>query len=498
MRIVSSTGNRDSSPVSQATSRAWFAIATSFMKAKFALASLFIPAAIRTIPEIIAGPYPIGYDTMAAYVPFMRDWAAGSMGTHYTSEVGGWLLFVLFGLAYSATRIDPLTIVKIAGPILYGILGYSEYVFAGKVLHWDKQKSFLLVLIASIYFVSLRVSWDLFRNTLGLALMLFALAVGMKIESKKRLIGFSALILTVALTHLLVATLLVSLVLIQAFADRFDLRRVLSTIPAAIVCTASLIGFQAQGITATGKGLSGVGSLSLYAFSLYAFLPLLPMAVFGRRALRSNLMKWWLVTCILGMILATTPLSISSQLVSPDRWILMMFLPLTVISVEGFTKLGTSISFRGFRPVVRISWILLLLILFTGYAGLQAETAFPYYSYFIPTSMLQSTVPLHESQDIVSSFHWLSANIQSGSTIMALDPIYGWVREYFNGSANIVAFAPGTTFDGALHQTLEMGNSRIYTVWWANGQGWYSEPTPPTGFVLQHRSGQFGVFLYEP
>ena len=111
--------------------------------------------------------------------------------------------------------------------------------------------------------------------------------------------------------------------------------------------------------------------------------------------------------------------------------------------------------------------------------------------------MLQSTVPLHDSQDVVNSFRWLSANIQPDSTIVALDPIYGWVREYFNGNASVVGFASGTTFEAALHQTLDMGSTRVYTVWWANGQGWYSDPSPPVGFVLQYRSGQFGVFLYE-
>src|SRR4029077_4585095 len=98
---------------------------------RFGLAALLIPLVLRAIPEIIAGPYPIGYDTIAAYVPFMRDWAARTAGSHFTFEAGGWFLFVLFGLAYTATRIDPLTIVKISAPLLYGILGLSEYVFAG-------------------------------------------------------------------------------------------------------------------------------------------------------------------------------------------------------------------------------------------------------------------------------------------------------------------------------------------------------------------------------
>lgn len=481
----------------RAASRVLFASRAFLIKNKFALASLLVPALIRAVPEIIAGPYPIGYDTITSYVPFMQDWSAVGIGSHFTSKAGGWLLFVLFGLAYSTARIDPLTIVKVAAPTLYGLLGFSEFIFAEKVLKWEKQKSFLLVSVASIYFVSLRISWDLFRNTLGLVLMLFALVVGTQQMSKKRLVGFSALILTVAFTHLLVATLLVSLVLIESIYNRLDLGRILSTIPATIVCATSLIGFQAQGITAVGQGLNESGSLSLYAFSLYAFLPLLPMALLGRRMLHSSLMKWWLVICGFGLILGTTPVSISSQLVPPERWTLMMFLPLTVFSVEGFSRVRKSVSLGGFRSLIRTGWILLLLVLFVGYAGLQAESAFPYYAYFVPTSMLQSTVPLHNSQDVVNSFQWLSANIQPGYTIMALNPIYGWAREYFTGNAVVIGYAPGTTFDAALHQTLEMGNTRIYTVWWANGQGWYSDPTPPAGFVLQHQSGQFGVFLYE-
>src|SRR3989442_2018319 len=198
------------------------ALCPFLMKNKLAFASLLTPAGIRAIPEIIAGPYPIGYDTIAAYVPFIRDWATGNMGAHYTSEVGGWLLFVLFGLTYSATRIDPLTIVKIAAPLLYGILGFSEYVFAEKVLQWDRQKSFLLVFIASVYFVSLRVSWDLFRNTLGLALMLFALGIGAHIGSSRRLLTFSALITLTGAAHILVAVVLVSLVLVQSIHPRLD------------------------------------------------------------------------------------------------------------------------------------------------------------------------------------------------------------------------------------------------------------------------------------
>ena len=36
---------------------------------RFALAAFLVPVFIRSIPEILVGPYPIGWDTIAFYVP---------------------------------------------------------------------------------------------------------------------------------------------------------------------------------------------------------------------------------------------------------------------------------------------------------------------------------------------------------------------------------------------------------------------------------------------
>ena len=36
---------------------------------RFALAAFLTPLFIRSIPEILVGPYPIGWDSIAFYVP---------------------------------------------------------------------------------------------------------------------------------------------------------------------------------------------------------------------------------------------------------------------------------------------------------------------------------------------------------------------------------------------------------------------------------------------
>jgi len=40
---------------------------------RFALAAFLVPVFIGSIPEIVVGPYPIGWDTIAFYVPNTLD-----------------------------------------------------------------------------------------------------------------------------------------------------------------------------------------------------------------------------------------------------------------------------------------------------------------------------------------------------------------------------------------------------------------------------------------
>src|SRR5690348_13527993 len=90
-----------------------------FKKRKFILAAFFIPLAVRTIPEILVGPYQVGWDTIAFYVPNTLDWAAGKADA--TLILGTAPLMYAFSVfAYLLTRVNPVWIFKIMGPILYG------------------------------------------------------------------------------------------------------------------------------------------------------------------------------------------------------------------------------------------------------------------------------------------------------------------------------------------------------------------------------------------
>ena len=465
---------------------------------RFALAAFLLPLAIRAIPEIIAGPYPIGYDTIASYVPFMHTWASGNF-LHYASTVlGGSLIFAIFGTIYTTTGIDPVFIVKVAGPFLYGTLGISEYIFARRYMLWSSRRSLLLVLIASIYFVSLRVSLDLMRDTLAMAFLFFTLTVGKDLKSKISSVEFSSLLLLTIITEALVGALVLSLALIQTISHSgVRSARFVAIIPGIALFAGLLMGFQRAGVQIVSSAIHTVPAPNALAFAFYIFIPIIPLVVVpGARSIGSNILRNWILICLVGLMASATLVSIS-QLVWPERWSFLMIFPLTVYATNGFLRLRLpefQLRYPG-RLLGRV-WILVLIVLAGTYIALPADHAFTYYRFFVPTSMLQSTIPVEDSQEVASAFQWLTSNTAGDSGIMTTDVMHGWATEYFLGKGTVVSFPFGTTLSQALQEMINHGYLRVYTVWWANGGGWYGEPTVPSGFSLVQVFGQFGVFLY--
>src|SRR5437588_692971 len=138
---------------------------------KLALAAFLVPFLIRIIPEILSGPYPVGWDIIAYYVPNTIDIVSGQMNIWgiITSPP---VMYAIVVPAYILTRTTLVLIFKFLGPILYGFLGWSIFRFCQRRLHWSGIKALYAVLFISAYFVTLRISWDAYQAELGLALFL--------------------------------------------------------------------------------------------------------------------------------------------------------------------------------------------------------------------------------------------------------------------------------------------------------------------------------------
>src|SRR3989475_10504650 len=151
-------------------------IISAIRKYKFALAAFLLPFTVRAIPEIIAGPYPIGWDIIAFYLPNTLDMAAGRMGM-WGILGSGPLMYSFIVPIYLLTRINPILLFKLMGPLLFGGLCWSVFRLCEKKLGLSVRSAFLSVLFLSFYFVSLRVAWDAYQAELGLTLFILGLTV---------------------------------------------------------------------------------------------------------------------------------------------------------------------------------------------------------------------------------------------------------------------------------------------------------------------------------
>src|SRR5260370_40737751 len=132
---------------------------------KFAFAAFLVPLSIRIIPEILSGPYPVGWDIVAYYIPNAIDIASGRMNV-WGMITSPPVMYAIVVPTYWLTRANLVLIFKTLGPILYGLLGWSIFWFCQRRLHWSSRKALYAVLFVSAYFVTLRISWDAYQAEL--------------------------------------------------------------------------------------------------------------------------------------------------------------------------------------------------------------------------------------------------------------------------------------------------------------------------------------------
>ena len=165
---------------------------------------------IRLIPEIFAFPHPIGFDTIH-YAVRMQD---GLIWAHWSSFfTSSWLLYSLIVPLYGLLQTDPFLLLKVVVSLLFGLNVAGIYWFSRKNLKWSMGMGVLAGVFFALQLASLRISWDLLRNTLGLGILLFALSYVKEVDSKKGFVLFTVFSLLSVFAHEYAAVILVFVVL---------------------------------------------------------------------------------------------------------------------------------------------------------------------------------------------------------------------------------------------------------------------------------------------
>ena len=483
------------SPLTRRTTK----ILEVFRKYKFAIAALLIPLGIRAIPEILVGPYPIGWDIIAYYIPNSLDLASGRMNVWgiITSPP---LMYAMVVPAYVLTKVSLVWIFKILGPILYGFLGWSIFMFCQRRLHWSSKKAFYAVLFISAYFVTMRIGWDAYQAELGLALFLLAESIRFPASAKSALGRVSLLSLAV-LSNQLVGVLVVGTQLATLVHPSIRNNTRLFSFQFSPIALFLLILYATRQ-TALAPGLSIVGpgaNLSVLAtnlsFLFYAYIFVVPLVLFGIKLRERSVFVPWTIACGIGLALSVMPGHVFQDI--GYRWVLLLSLPLLFLAYEGYTKLRVRTAFvtRNWGGVLRVVVIVSLSSSAITYAILPAQSALTLYTVFpqyVPTSMVQSSLPSSDYPNVVNAMLWVDSHLDSNSVLITQQAFYGWARSYLSPDKEVV-----NSFLGSPTSAIDQTGSytHVLTVWWVEGSGWF-QGSFPVGAKLLVRFGDLAVYEY--
>lgn len=484
----------------------------------FPLLAFLVPFTVRTIPEVLIGPYIVGFDTMGFYVPNTLSWLHG--GVDLWSYLSVAPLFYAVLMSTVSTGLPIIIALKVISPVLLGFLGLSIYLYAHKGLGWFPLKSLVPALIGTVYFVALRISWDMLRTELGLVFFFVALTLltQLKHGGWKRYVLLAIVLMAVILSHQLVAVILFGVVIFTVLSEwrregfRKSINLVIASLPSVVFFV--LVNFTAVAPAGLQDFSSSVGSplaswlvfpsyssmlVSEGGFFLYCFLPLMPLALLSIKHLGSFQLRSWL---ILTLLLLLVPFAF----VSPYRWLILLIYPFAFYIAESLTMLKP-VRLRCFKiPLQKIALLYLVsstVILSIGYIFMPPEEPFVYfnpdyvncYQYQIPTSMLQNTISIADLRSTTEALQWFKSSENETALLLTHTVFYSWALLSLN--ENQVRTYGFEEPDKAADLATRDGYTEIYVIWWINGRGWYALPTLPTSFIEVYHAGEIAIYKYD-
>lgn len=464
---------------------------------------------LRSLPEVIIGTYPAGYDT-SYYAALL---VSNGRGVELINSPLFYLPFIFVGRTLNA---DPFLAVKVLSVVLYGALGVSVYIFARRALNWKISWSLFTALLFSLQIVTLRISWDLLKNEFGLVLLLLTLtylAREKRVEKPLALITLFLLFLANLLTHLLTFALLTAVVIylaITQFAQRkpkTGVKLLGCLLPALIIFIIAfsspvVILQERQNITHISpftvervnklifnymeEGSPWFSNQNYLVFAsevlqlfLFLYIPILPLVIFG--VWRNDVLTPITLICLVGSF---------SCLVYPygalplaQRWMYMLVLPFSLYAANCVRKIvkRVKISSRALKWLVLAPYLILAVNYLVGVVPITANPAIIKH---IPPKMTHSSLDIGDIQGAIDVLTWANKNLTENTAIVIEQRFFGWSLIFLDKEQTVVVYPANLEPDTAINYAK--GNfNYVYFIWY---EGQYAE------FQEVYKSGR--IVLY--
>jgi hypothetical protein len=488
---------------------------------------------VRSIPEVLAFPHPIGFDTVY-YAVAMKN---GVIWTHW-SEIftSTWLFNAIMILLYSVSKTDPFLLLKLAAPALYGLNVTGMFWFARKALDWSVKWSLLASALFSIQLASIRISWDLLRNTLGMGLLLIALPFAYNPRSRRDFVLLGLLSLLVVFAHEYSAVTLLAIVsgllcwrVLRRRLTKTNVWSLLASMPAASIFIAGIFlrifptrytmatNVVDIGDTSSGRFLFFANYLSvkdgIFNYPTYWWLAVDVLVLFALLYLSYFYLVWkgFFRHSILSLWLALLLVGTFGCLVVPffaldlwDRWMFMLAYPFTFYAANGLRRLRekhnsarlqqrhgalTTKMVAMFIVTSMLGFVYLATPVLMSTVNAGVFSVYPAYVHF----SFAPTVPYEDVDGMIQAMSWLNTHMDSDSCVVLHHAFFQWGQLYLDKTHEIIHFTIDVNL--AVNVGVDHGFSKVYFVWWNVNIGWYGVRVPDD-FARVQDFGRMSVYSY--
>jgi hypothetical protein len=398
---------------------------------------------VRAIPEMVAFPYPIGYDVINYYIPVITNFQE-----HWPTVSEQYPLYVLIlHFFQTATDLQPQILVSMSGLILYGVFSVSLFIMSRRLFGLGEYYSLFLTLFVILQLPVLRTSWDLHKDILSLALFMISISLVMPLRPKigwYSLIGSSVVASVAVSLDKMIGALLVGSFLIYGLVIRSKYVSFLSLIlvgffAAAIVSDYGSIGepFNVSAEYSEGNLLNQhskqYNSNNLLMLFLVVNCPLIVPATVGFIYSDNRLLK--ISVAISGLGSLSWLIFPNVQGIAADRWIFVLGIFLSIFAGYGIVRYAQTKTHHRFRRSL-LSIILGLSII----SGLLYETM-PYqmasfsegmlshgFEPFGPRTMQFNSVAVKDTGELLKTINWINEEVPENAVIIGEKHWRGWME----------------------------------------------------------------------
>jgi len=467
--------------------------------------------ALRGLPELRSA-YPVGYDMPSLAFLITRVFDGKPLGLVGSTP----LLYLVAWLLYRASGMEIFAFLKLFAPAIYGLLAASFYLFVRKAMGWGRRASLLCTAICILQVPTLRLSWDLLRNELGLV-MLFLFLAATKVRSRWKSLLLAILSTLTVLSHELPAVLLFTwygLVLLKH--RREAIRLALPLLPAALLMAFRLaahvrlmdplppftmprevIDLQPRPLeNSPPRPLKNVfldyrflGAsypdlvVAFVKLMAWLYLPLALPALLGFR--RSDVLDP-LTAWICFATVSVLAIPFAYPFYAFHRWTFLLVFPFSIYATEGLLELRRRV--RRWPLLVLAACLLAYGLVGVGYAS---GTFFRIYDRavngYVPWSLLESTVGVGQVPDCVACLRWLNEHAGENAVLVAERRFSDWALYFLDERIAIAVYPHGYKLENVPLKGLLKRFEEIYLVWYA-GQD-------IEGFMELYRHGDIAIYL---